>query len=227
MFPTLGLSSSLPNGYWLLTSVSATSGGNTVYSGTLTGGGSNAFAGLQALVIGFSASGGVNNGQYTVVASGTSSITLANSHGVSETSAGQLFLFTTNTNGPFLPPGAYVGSGPASGPASPGTIGANWVPDSPSGVNLANYSTSWNYSNGETSTQNYLTALTAAKNAQAGWSVVDGTNPPSPPGLNVAQTTPSAPSGSYTQSGTAYQTNATAVLLAGVRSQDFAYYRGV
>lgn len=66
-----------------LTSVAASSGGTAVYTGTITGGGSNAYVGLKFTIAGFV--NGVNNGTFACTASTTTTITLANASAVSET----------------------------------------------------------------------------------------------------------------------------------------------
>lgn len=66
-----------------LTSVANASGGNTVYTGTITGGGSNAFAGRTFMAYGFAQA--ANNGVFTVTASTTTTLTLANASGVTDT----------------------------------------------------------------------------------------------------------------------------------------------
>jgi hypothetical protein len=68
-----------------LTSVANAAGGSTVYTGTITGGGSNAFAGASFSVAGFTT--GANNGTFTCTASTGSTLTLSNASGVSETHA--------------------------------------------------------------------------------------------------------------------------------------------
>jgi hypothetical protein len=86
----------------------------------------------------------------------------------------------------------------------------------------------YNFTNSETSNQNYVAAMTVAGNVQTPWNTPFGnSDAPSPPGKNVAQTTPSAPSGTFVQSGSNYVTNASQVILAGLSSQGFTYYRGV
>jgi hypothetical protein len=62
------------------------SGGSTIYTGTITGGGSNAFAGYTFVVAGFTTS--ANNGEFLCTASNTTTLTLDNANGVSETHAG-------------------------------------------------------------------------------------------------------------------------------------------
>lgn len=68
-----------------LTSVVDASGGTTVYTGTITGGGSNAYAGLRFTVDGFT--NGANNGAFICTASSITTLTLKNALGVSETVA--------------------------------------------------------------------------------------------------------------------------------------------
>lgn len=66
-----------------IASVAAASGGSTVYTGTITNGGSNAFANCYFYVIGFVNS--ANNGLYLCTASSTTTLTLSNANGVAET----------------------------------------------------------------------------------------------------------------------------------------------
>lgn len=70
----------------VLTAAANASGGATVYTGTITGGGSNALAGKTFVVAGFAT--GANNGTFICTASGTTTITLDNAAGVAETHAG-------------------------------------------------------------------------------------------------------------------------------------------
>lgn len=67
----------------IITSVANASGGTTVYTGVITGGGSNAYANLKFTIAGFA--NGVNNGTFVCTASTTTTITLKNALGVSET----------------------------------------------------------------------------------------------------------------------------------------------
>jgi len=69
----------------ILTSVANASGGNTVYTGTITNGGSNNFVGLTFLISGFGLS--QNNGTFVCVASTSTTLTLANAFGTSETAS--------------------------------------------------------------------------------------------------------------------------------------------
>lgn len=61
-------------------------GDTTDYTGTITGGGSNAFAGYTFVVAGFT--NAANNGEFICTASTTTVLTLENAAGVSETHAG-------------------------------------------------------------------------------------------------------------------------------------------
>jgi hypothetical protein len=69
-----------------LTSVASSSGNTAVYTGTITGGGSNAFAGYTFVVAGF-VTHTSNNGEFICTASGTTTLTLENASAVSETHA--------------------------------------------------------------------------------------------------------------------------------------------
>lgn len=68
-----------------LTSVAASSGGTAVYTGTITSGGSNAFAGRFFRVLGFT--NAVNNGTFVATASSTTTLTLVNTAAVAETAS--------------------------------------------------------------------------------------------------------------------------------------------
>lgn len=76
-----------PTPVWLgsfaLTDVAAASGGTTVYTGTITGGGANAYAGYIFTVEDFTNS--LNNGIFTCVASTTTTLTLNNVFGQAQT----------------------------------------------------------------------------------------------------------------------------------------------
>jgi hypothetical protein len=69
----------------VLSSVANHSGSTTVYTGTITGGGSNAYAGTAFWISGFTHV--VDNGWFTVDASTTTTLTLENAAGIAETSA--------------------------------------------------------------------------------------------------------------------------------------------
>jgi hypothetical protein len=65
-----------------LSAAANASGGTTVYTGTIPGGGSNAYIGFQFVVAGFDKS--ANNGTFTCTASSTTTLTLNNAAGVSD-----------------------------------------------------------------------------------------------------------------------------------------------
>lgn len=69
-----------------LTAVANASGATSVYTGTITGGAANAFAGFEFTVTGFATA--ANNGTFLCTASGATTLTLTNSAGVAETHAG-------------------------------------------------------------------------------------------------------------------------------------------
>lgn len=73
-------------GQLTLTAAATASGGTTVYTGTITGGASNALVGFNFTIAGFVAQT-VNNGTFACTASSATTITLANSAGVAETHA--------------------------------------------------------------------------------------------------------------------------------------------
>jgi hypothetical protein len=89
-----------------LTSVATSSGGTTVYTGTITGGGSNAFAGYTFVVLGFSSITGAS-GTYVCTASSGTTLTLVNSKvtaggagsGTATTLGGQTIYTGTITGG--------------------------------------------------------------------------------------------------------------------------------
>jgi hypothetical protein len=68
-----------------LSAAANASSGTTVYTGTITGGGSNAFAGQEFVVAGFT--NAANNGTFICTASTTTTLTLGNGAGVAETHA--------------------------------------------------------------------------------------------------------------------------------------------
>lgn len=69
-----------------LTAASASSAGTTTYTGTITGGASNALVGRNVTIAGFTNS--TNNGSFTVTASTATTLTVTNNFGVAETHAG-------------------------------------------------------------------------------------------------------------------------------------------
>jgi hypothetical protein len=68
-----------------LNSVGNASAGSTIYSGAITGGAGNAYAGKTFVISGWTHT--VNNGSFTCSASSDTTLTLSNSEGVSETNA--------------------------------------------------------------------------------------------------------------------------------------------
>lgn len=74
-----------PGTQFTLTAVANASGNTSVYTGTITGGGSNAFAGQTFVVAGFT--NAANNGTFICTASSTTTLTLENAAGVAETNA--------------------------------------------------------------------------------------------------------------------------------------------
>jgi hypothetical protein len=70
----------------VLSAVANASSGLTVYTGTITGGGANAFAGFVFVITGFAS--GNNNGTFICTASTTTTLTLSNSAGTAVTAAG-------------------------------------------------------------------------------------------------------------------------------------------
>jgi|SRR5579864_27959 len=122
-------------------------------------------------------------------------------------------IFQTNT-GPTDPNGATSGAAPPF--PSPGAP-----------ANVADFQTSpatFNSSEGISSTGELIQELALVGGAEPD-KVLYNTTPI--PALNIAQTTPGAPSGTYVQSGSAYVTNSSAVRLAGVSVQGFAYYTSI
>jgi hypothetical protein len=87
-----------PNvGPFSITSVANASGGNTVYTGTITGGASNAYVGYNFLPSGFAHS--ANNGTFECVASTATTITLNNPSGVADTTGSIAFQCIVQTGG--------------------------------------------------------------------------------------------------------------------------------
>jgi len=77
-----------------LTLTKATAGfGNTVYTGTITGGGGNAYAGDTVVVTGFTSA--ADNGTFACTASTATTITLSNNAGVTQTHAGTATVTTS------------------------------------------------------------------------------------------------------------------------------------
>ena len=88
------LTSVAPNTATLnLTSVANAAGGNTVYTGTITGGAGNALVGDTVVVAGFTR--GADNGMFTCTASTATTITLNNAGGIAQTHAATATITTT------------------------------------------------------------------------------------------------------------------------------------
>lgn len=75
-----------PGTVFVLTAAANASGTTTVYTGTITGGGSNAFVDEVFLVAGF-VTNAVNNGTFICTASSGTTLTLDNAAGIAETHA--------------------------------------------------------------------------------------------------------------------------------------------
>jgi hypothetical protein len=75
-----------PGTAFTLSAVAASSGDTAVYTGTITGGGSNAFAGKTFVVAGFAAAN--NNGTFICTASSATTLTLENAGATAVTAAG-------------------------------------------------------------------------------------------------------------------------------------------
>jgi len=93
-------------GVLVLSAVAAsTDGVHSVYTGTITGGGSNAFAGQQFIIAGFA--NAVNNGTFAVTASTTTTLTVVGVNQVAETHAGT----ATGVEGTAVYTGTITGGG--------------------------------------------------------------------------------------------------------------------
>jgi hypothetical protein len=90
----LALTKAIPNTTlsFTLTSVAA---GTGVYTGTITGGASNAFLGYSFTITGFT--NGPNNGSYFCTASTATTLTLSNAYTIAETHAGTAASSSANT----------------------------------------------------------------------------------------------------------------------------------
>lgn len=120
-----------------LSAAASASGGSTVYTGTVTNGGSNAFAGFTFVVAGF-VTNTVNNGTFVCTASTTTTLTLSNNAGVAEThaatatpqgfSSSTTFTYSTDgasagvSSGSQLPVASVSGSGLITGLHEGGTV---------------------------------------------------------------------------------------------------------
>jgi uncharacterized repeat protein (TIGR01451 family) len=113
-----------------LTAVANAAGGNTVYTGTVTGGGANALVGVTFTVAGFT--NAANNGTFVATASTATTLTLANAAGVAETHAATAAMSPgpTNSDDLFTAPNSYTGAARigADGSKGEGIAGTpHWV----------------------------------------------------------------------------------------------------
>ncbi len=113
-----------------LTSVANAAGGNTVYTGTVTGGAANALAGTTFIVAGFT--NAANNGTFVATASTATTLTLANAAGVAETHAATASMSPGATTSDYLfpSPNSYAGAARigADGSKAEGIAGTpHWV----------------------------------------------------------------------------------------------------
>ena len=83
-----------PAGALTLSAAAAASGGSTVYTGTITGGGTNNFVGLRFVISGMSAANNSGPEGFLCTANDTTTLTLSNPIGAAETHAGT----ATSTN---------------------------------------------------------------------------------------------------------------------------------
>lgn len=93
-----------PAGALTLSSVAAAVGGSAVYTGTITGGASNAYAGQQFAITAFTGAAVVDNGTFLCTASTATTLTLSNPNAVAVTAAGTataLNLMRVNVAFPF------------------------------------------------------------------------------------------------------------------------------
>jgi hypothetical protein len=88
-----------PTSVLILSAAAKASGGSTTYTGDITGGESNAFAGVYFQVAGFT--NAVNNGYFLCTASTTTTLTLSNPNGVAKTHAATAAYPATAANAPY------------------------------------------------------------------------------------------------------------------------------
>jgi len=86
-----------PGPSFAISSVANASGGNTVYSGAITGGAGGAYVGVKAAAINFGAT--ANDGSFTCIASTATSITLNNPSGTSDATGIVLLEFPLGSMG--------------------------------------------------------------------------------------------------------------------------------
>lgn len=160
-------------GPFALTSVGNASAGSTAYTGTITGGASNAFAGYTFNITGFSLTNGSNNGTFLCTGSSTTTLTLVNPNGVSETGTGTAngCVISAQT-GPVAPESTFAYQGSGGTPPAPNLL---VVQDTPKGGSLVarNFVNGFNYANTITSSQEYLQNVIAIESAQQGVAAIN------------------------------------------------------
>lgn len=115
----------------------------------------------------------------------------------------------------------------ANTPPAPGLL---VPPQSPSG-SVTNQSATYNFNNTITSTKKYTGALVSAAENATSFNFTSAVTPGTPPlGPSVGskidvQTTPSAPSGTFSQVGTAAISNAASVILAGLPQSQQQFFK--
>ena len=113
---------------------------------------------------------------------------------------------------------------------TPDATGLLVPPQSPSG-SVTGQAATYNYTNTVTSTKRYVAAMVAAAEDATAFTFTTSVTPGTAPlgscvGLKEdVQTAPSAPSGTFAQVGTAAISNVASVVLAGVASSQFQFYK--
>ena len=121
-------------------------------------------------------------------------------------------------------------SGIANLANTPPATGALVPPQSPSG-SVTGQAATFNYTNTITSTKKYTAAMVAAQANSTSFNFTTAVTPGSAPlGSSVGlkedlQTTPSAPTGSYSQVGVAAISNTAAVILTGLTASGTSFYK--
>jgi hypothetical protein len=199
--------------------------GTAIYTGTVTGGAANAFAGMFAQIINFPESTGSNNSAapygFLIVNSSAVAVTVQNPNAVA--SSGQtatLNVFTVNPAGPYSPSTNSSGAAPPF--VNPPSTGLLYQENAPSGASLTPraFEDGWNFTNSQLSTQRIVSSLVSAANDGIAFNyqtpVTPGTAPNGPcVGLKTdVQTTPSAPTGSFVQQGVPQISNSQSVVTS-------------
>ncbi|HUD64555.1 MAG TPA: hypothetical protein VMQ17_08250 [Candidatus Sulfotelmatobacter sp.] len=146
--------------------------GTVVYTGTITGGTANAFAGTVALISGFPETTGSNNsgpGGYLVTNSSATAITVLNSNTVAASGVtATLNLVVTNFDGPLVP--STNSSGASTPFPNPPATGGIFVEGAPVGASLTprSFQSGWNYTNSQMSTQKVLDTQNVMNGIQQG-----------------------------------------------------------